>query len=405
MEQNLFGNEPAVKSTELIIRAGQKKVLTKSQDAFNKLTKRIEKLHKEIERQHLIYDQVLKIYAEEHCPLQKEQVVHTKAMVAQLWEIYKLKQLPKSEQADLKKIIKRQLQKVLDSMTDVPDEGMQNLYTEIEGESYEVAREREKEEMRQELKDTFNEMDVDIDLDNVDLTDEEEMVKKMAEFQQKIYEKMKLDEAAYNDSRKPQKKTKKQLENEAKTAATSDIKQKSISILYKQLAKIFHPDLEQDLEKKLEKEILMKELVAAYEAKNMHLLLTMELKWIHKETNHLNELTEEKLAIYLQVLREQAQKLEREKYQIGYLPKYSVLLKEFGPNIFSQSLLKIKNECKHLAFIITQLKEDLVLYKKENNIKEIKKLIKVWKNDQEEYDMNEMFEMMFDRNDTKKYDF
>ncbi len=57
----------------------------------------------------------------------------------------------------------------------------------------------------------------------------------------------------------------------------------------------------------------MKQLVVAYEKNDFHALLQLELQWIYKEENNLELLSEEKLNIYIQVLKEQEQELEKQK--------------------------------------------------------------------------------------------
>jgi curved DNA-binding protein CbpA len=83
-------------------------------------------------------------------------------------------------------------------------------------------------------------------------------------------------------------------------------RRRTIGAIYKQLAKVLHPDLEPDPEKRGEKLALMQQLTAAYRNEDLPSLLRLELEWLHREEGDLDRLTEEELKIYNAVLREQA---------------------------------------------------------------------------------------------------
>ncbi len=59
---------------------------------------------------------------------------------------------------------------------------------------------------------------------------------------------------------------------------TEDIEKKSVSDLYKELAKLIHPDLEQDEALRYRKEQLMKELTAAKDKEDVHAMLLIKQK-------------------------------------------------------------------------------------------------------------------------------
>ena len=159
-------------------------------------------------------------------------------------------------------------------------------------------------------------------------------------------------------------------------ADIANAQQKNIATIYKQLAKLFHPDLEQDENRKLEKELLMKELTAAYETKNLHALLTLELRWIHGENDHLATLTDEKLAIYLQILKEQAYELSVQKNEMIYQPQYYVLMEEFGYAINQNPLLTIYNTVRKMDELEKDLKYNAQLLLSAEGLRHLKKMIK-----------------------------
>jgi hypothetical protein len=94
---------------------------------------------------------------------------------------------------------------------------------------------------------------------------------------------------------------------------------------------VLHPDLESDPGRKQAKGALMQELTAAYRNNDLHTLLRLELEWIQREEGDVERLTEEKLSIYNQVLKEQVSELERELAELRYHPRYQSIAVAAGP--------------------------------------------------------------------------
>ena len=84
-----------------------------------------------------------------------------------------------------------------------------------------------------------------------------------------------------------------------------DARKRTIGVIYKQLAKVLHPDLEPDPGEREKKHHLMQELTEAYKQGDLHTLLRLELSWIHREEGDIDHLTDEKLKIYIELLHEQ----------------------------------------------------------------------------------------------------
>lgn len=123
-------------------------------------------------------------------------------------------------------------------------------------------------------------------------------------------------------ARKPTAAQRRKAQREAEMA---EARKRGLSTIYKQLAKILHPDLERDPERRAEKERLMQELTSAYKSGDLHTLLRLELEYIHREQGNLERLGDEKLAVYCEVLAEQVRELEAEYEQVGYEPRYQAM--------------------------------------------------------------------------------
>jgi hypothetical protein len=392
MQQQLFHNNNSQSQSLIITKAGKQK-LSKNQEAFNKLTEKIEKLQKDIEKKQLQFDLALKIFGNELYPAQLKMLATRYKLITVLWEIYKSNKLAKTDQRHLKNVLQFHLQQYF-MQTDIePDAILQNIFSEIEGISYEKMMQDEKEKESAQMQEIFDKMNIDIK--GLDIDDEVAIAKKIAEARQKMAAIQEERNERFKQRQQKKSKTAKQVEYEKMQKAADELKQKNISTIYKQLAKLFHPDLEQDAERKAEKEILMKELTAAYEVKNLHALLTLELQWIHKENDHLESLTEDKLAIYLQILKEQARDLETEKNNILNQHQYSALVNQFGFSVQRYPVEIVRQHVKTAHDIAKDFESDIANFESDMALRHVKNMIKQWKQQENELDDEEIMRMMF----------
>ena len=382
MQATLFDDVNPSKNTGLNIRGGIKKLLSKNQLAFNKLTQKIEKLNKEIERKKLQFDAALKTYATELYPAQLKVLEARNKLIVTLWEIYRSKKLSKPNQRQLKQVLLFHLGESFEQHTTEPSKELQDIFSVLNGISYTDAKKAEAELMTDQVKAHFARMKVDVE--GLDLEDEEAMAAKLAELMQQLEMEEALKEEKRDQRKAKKNKSSKQEEYEKLQQAVEEAKQKNMGSIYRQLAKIFHPDLELDAEKKVDKEILMKELTAAYESKNLHTLLSLELKWIYKESSHLETLADDKLSVYLQLLKEQVNNLEYEKQGIFQQPQYAVLAREFGPAIQSRPLEIVQVELQTEIRLAKGFEEDIADFTSNNALKHVDSMIKQWKAQREQ---------------------
>jgi hypothetical protein len=93
--------------------------------------------------------------------------------------------------------------------------------------------------------------------------------------------------------------------------AAEEFRRQSVAKIYKQLARVLHPDLERDSARQKQKVELMQELTVAFRQNDLHTLLRLEMEWIENEGGDIEHLTNEKLAVYNQVLAGQVEGLDR----------------------------------------------------------------------------------------------
>jgi hypothetical protein len=365
--------------TGLIITRQEKQLLSKQQQTFNRLVIKIEKLRQELEQTNKILNKKLDFYVKNIYPLDQQMISLQKEVVKILFTFFNNKKLfSKKQKEDLRDVIINQLSNILKFETGEPDTELKEIFKAVEGISYEEAAEEDFDSMKYEMAEMFEEFGFDMDLDDMhSKMTEEEIIKKMLEMQDQL----KQQEEAKQHKRSSQKKTKKQLEKEEKERLLEEARTKNISSIYRQLAKAFHPDLEQNEELKLEKEQLMKQLTTAYEKKDLHTLLTLEIAWIQKEETNPDKLGDEKLKIYNEVLKQQVQELEHEIQALLEHPRYQPLQKfaMFSHQLTSIDVDREKQQTeattKDITESITRLKRN-----EKEALAEVKDIIEIQQN-------------------------
>jgi hypothetical protein len=331
---------------------GKKDVLSKVQQKFNKLTRKIETLQKEIQQKQESLDDALVYYGKTIHPLEMQLMELRKKTVKKIFEHYKDKKtFNKKDREVLKRVISAQLEDIFYFSHGEPDDEIKKIFKETQGISYEASLKNEMDEMKDTMQSMFEEMGIDVNIDDAENTDEY-WARKMKEIQEEMASKIE-DDTEQNNNRK---KTPKQLQKEIKRKEMEALRERNIKTIYKQLAKTLHPDLEPDETLRKEKEIVMQQLTAAYENEDLHTLLKLELQWIYKESNHLNELSNDKLTLYNDVLKEQVEELE---FQLDMLPKhpqYMPMQRIAGSENFAGIKIDLLREQKKLMQVIDDIK-------------------------------------------------
>lgn len=360
----------------LIISKQERQILSKQQQTFNRLVKKIEKLRQELEQTNDSLSKKSDFYVKHIYPLEQQLSTMQKEIVKLLYTFFTNRKLLSTEKREaLRKVIITQLSSILKFNEGEPDNELKEIFKATEGISYEEAAKEDFDVMKNEMAEMFEEYGFNMNLDGFDSNmTEEEMIKKMIEMQEQLKEQA----GAKQESTFSYKKTKKQLEKEEKEKLMEQARTKNISSIFRQLAKAFHPDLEQDEQLKLEKEHLMKELTVAYDNNDLHTLLKLEISWIQKEENNPDKLSDEKLHIYNEVLREQVRELEDEINLLLQNPRYQPLQK-FVMFPHQLTRINIEREKQQMEETIKDMAQSISVLKKNEKeaLAEIKEIIKV----------------------------
>ena len=300
------------KKDKLKVSSKNKGDLSKEQLAFNRLTKRIQKLESSIESESVKLDGLVIFYDKEVLPNKIKLAEVQLDLAFALDESTNKHRLSKSITEKVKDTIVYLCEEAFEFILVTPEsEALYDRWSEI---SFQEDLEQQKRDRNQMFSDFFgSKLSDKMNMDDLDLDDPESMARFQENIEQLFEEK--------KSTSKSKKKSKKQLEKEELKKQEEAIQNKSIRSIYISLTKILHPDTETDEVLKKEKEELMKAVTAAYEQKDLSTLLRLEMEWVYKTSEHLEKLAEDKLKIYISVLKERVSELELEKHMLYRNPR------------------------------------------------------------------------------------
>lgn len=307
----------------LVIGKSTKGPLTKAQQAFNRLIKKIEKLRRSIEEETDRLNRLLTFYSLELHPLEMRILQQRKSLVRRLYPFLKSREIPgRKQRGTLRMLISEQLDAIRDIERELKDDDLKSIAEQLGKATLRTPSEEDLdflEELKSRAQADFRDMGVDVDLSKFRPgMSPEELFETLAEVESKLKE---GDEPGAASRRK----SKRESREEERTRLEEELRQRDLGSLYKQLAKMLHPDLEPDPVLRVEKEAAMKRLTTAYKAKDLHGILRLELEWISREQADVTRLTEEKLRVYNGILREQADELQARVHEVAMHPRFGPL--------------------------------------------------------------------------------
>ena len=271
--------------------------LTPAQKKFNRLTKGLQRDKQLLSIWKKIYDKVSVRYTTEFYPLLQEVNQFRLKMLLHLDKIYQESSLSKPQQKKLLKIIKAVSEQCIGFDSSGQAEAIYDRYNDT---SYDEVREEFFGEMREDLEEMLGiDLGDDFDFNAADA---------VGKFMDKLSEKAKEEEA-----KSAQRKAKKQAKDKKKESTHSvNLESHSLRDVFRKLAKVLHPDREQDEQERLRKSELMQRANVAYEKKDLLSLLELQIEIEQANQSDMKNLTEEKLKAYNKLLQSQNDKLKQE---------------------------------------------------------------------------------------------
>jgi hypothetical protein len=311
------------KMGELQVTASAGAELSPAQVEFNKLMKRLENTRTKKERERRRLDGLLSYYVAEVMPLVARANQLNWSILQLSCALFNKTKFTAHRKESLADLLWHKGQELLGDGHGLSAEELEAVRTLTEPLHSDDPEQDAAEfmEMREMVEHMAQACGVELDLSGIELTDDTE------EVERKIYERFdeamaKAGQAPPADTHRP---TKAQLAREKKKLELEEAKRRDLKSLYKQLAKVLHPDLETDSAKKLQKEEWMKRLTTAHANNDLRELLSIEMEWLGVEANNLASASDQKLKVYSAVLKEQIAEIQRQTEDLLNEPEYMAL--------------------------------------------------------------------------------
>jgi len=258
----------------VIDNRGDDKNLSKSQKAFNRYIKRIQKLEQDLVNYRAWGDLARQRAQREIVPLEHKNAEKRVLVVRLLDRQHDSGFFRPAERKRLAELILDQCFGLIETYG---KEELKPIFEKYNGGNFEEANAQANEEIGQTMKEVFSQMfGIELD-DEVDVSSPEKfqayLAEKMAQQQVQTEEARRLDE----ERRASRKKTPKQLAAEERRKAEEKHLSVSVRKVYMDLVKAFHPDREPDETERQRKTEIMQRVTEAYQSDNLFELLKLQL--------------------------------------------------------------------------------------------------------------------------------
>ncbi len=359
--------------------------LTRNQKKFSKLLKEIETLRARQQRVTTAWETFLADYLAHIHPEEQRQHELRKTLVRHLAvHFHAPKGLGPRQRDALTDILETQLFEILQHEPRVDDPDIKKLIRHFD-ERAQAARARDADEHDDapnpdgDLPPFLAEMIRDAGLDPANfragMTPDE--------IQRELERQMEADgfgdHPCFDEPPPPKRKRKGQNQPPAPDPQTlareaEETRKRTVATIYKQLAKVLHPDLETDPALREQKHHLMQELTTAYKQGDLHTLLRLELAWIHREEGDLDRLTDEKLAVYITLLHEQIGDLHEEVASIAHSPRFGAVAR--FADLFSDVPPRVEDVLEDIRPLTRSLQSTLAGLESPDARAELREIIK-----------------------------
>jgi hypothetical protein len=303
-----------MQKNKLILSADQTRILSKTQAKFNSLVAKIEELKaRKTEFETKIKEVEIK-YHKQVLPLAMESKNAIIKLVFAFDDAFDQYKLTAKEREAISRFIVSNCEDFLNTIGIIEEDqiaALKDLYAKHEGSSFDEDIAEKDDTMSSMFEQMFG-----MKIDPEKLNDKDYM----EEMNKQFYDKMGFKEP------KERKKTKKQLEAEAKEKEAEDKMKKDARGIYTQLAKLLHPDKEQDEVLREQKSELMKRVTNAYSENDLYELLQIQLEVEQMDSDALANVSDDLMSSYVKVLQKQVNEIEME---ISYKLRQNPIVQQF----------------------------------------------------------------------------
>jgi hypothetical protein len=293
--------------------------LTKAQETFRLLLVKVESLREANDVEETKLDAALNFYAAEIVPRIARQTTLQKEFVRALAPYLEKKFFRhRQERLDIKELVQEFLSEIAKTEKGLTDADLREIYGIVHTVGYDEYERQTIATVKESLAKMFAEAGLVADFSELDRAASE--AEFMARAEELIARVRKIKEAELEAANCGQSGH--HVSDDEQIRAAEEFRKRSIANIYKQLARVLHPDLERDSERQKQKVELMQELTVAFHQNDLHTLLRLQMEWIENESGDIEHLTEEKLGVYNEVLSGQVDGLERRLRDLPFHARY-----------------------------------------------------------------------------------
>jgi hypothetical protein len=294
--------------------------LTEAQEAFRRLVAQVEALREATDAEEERLDAELSFYAAEIVPRIARQSALQKDFVRALAPFLNKTFFPRvPERLEIKELLQEFLAEITTAEKGLADADIREIYGAVHNVDYADFERKTLADVKASLAKMFAEAGLDADFSELESAASE--AEFMAKAEELIARVRKIKEEADLEAARCGHAGHHSTEDEQLRAA-EEFRKRSIANIYKQLARVLHPDLERDVERQKQKVQLMQELTVAFHQNDLHTLLRLQMEWIENEGGDIERLTDEKLIVYNEVLSGQVDGLKKRLRDLVFHPRY-----------------------------------------------------------------------------------
>lgn len=285
----------------------EKPLLSKAQKSFNSQINQIRKQRELlVEWEHAISGYQEK-YTRDLLPLTEELADFQEMMLYRLDAAWDGKGLTKPEKSILSMVVAEMALTLCQQRTN--NEALKAIYTKHSGDDYDRKEAEAMQGIHAMMKDVLG---IDLGEDASAMSPEELLAHAKAKLGQMDKERAEAEQVRQSSRKKSAKQFAKEAEKESVEKQVSQ----SIREVYRKLASSLHPDRESDPLERERKTLLMQRVNEAYASNNLLTLLELQLELEHIDQSAIDSISEERLAHYNKVLKEQIAELKQENLRV-----------------------------------------------------------------------------------------
>jgi hypothetical protein len=363
----------ASKIVQIAPQVEGKKTLSAAQKQFNSLTKKIDRQKKlliEWKETVPLYHQTFEL---EYQPLEDALSNHKAVWIKLLDKFFDLPLFKKTDKSKMKHLICELSEHLI---AEFNKDELKPLFNKYSDDDYDTLNQETDSAVGDLMKNIAQSM-FNIDLgDDVDVSSPEK-------FQAFLHEKLEAQAEIQDQATatvNPRKKTKKQLEKEARQLEEAALASKSVREVYRKLVAALHPDREPDEDERNRKTELMQRVNIAYGKKDLLLLLALQLEVEQIDPEHLNQIADSRLKYFNKILKEQLSELDQETQHIESMFKLNLNQPFYAQLTPKQLISGLAKDIQALQADIVDIQKDLEIFNNPASLKAWLKSYKIPKN-------------------------